>query len=215
MSRATRVLAAMVLVGAVGGWWMHRAPALPEARSPDGRPVACIAPAGMPVDMPRHVPVPAGMRPFLIAGATATPRAGLLLEARVLSTQRYRADREATWSPLDLALGWGRMADPAVTSSLDISQSGRWFHYRWGAEGPPIPLEEIVASASNMHMIPADEAVASRLLALSPGQRVRLRGWLVDLATPDGYRWSTSMRFDDRGDGACEVVYVCAVDVAP
>ena len=215
MNRSTPVFAALIVAGMLGGWWMHRTPAVPAVLDADGRPAVCVPPAGVLQPMPRHVPVPRGMAPFLIAGATATPRAGLLVEARVLSTQRYRTGREATWSPRDLALGWGRMADPSVYEPLGITQSGRWFHYRWGAEGPPIPLEEIVASASNMHMIPADEAVASRLLALSPGQRVRLRGWLVDLATPDGYRWSTSMRFDDRGDGACEVVYVCAVDVAP
>lgn len=215
MSGATRVFAGLILVGAIGGWWMNRSPAAPVALGVDGRPATCIAPAGTVQPTPRHVRVPSGVSPFQIARATVTPRAGLLIEARVLSTQRYQSGREATWSPLDLALGWDRMADPAVYGPLGISQSGRWFHYRWGPEGPPIPLDEIVASASNMHMIPADEAVAARLLALSPGQRVRLRGWLVDLSTPDGYRWSTSLRFDDSGNGACEIVYVCSVEVAP
>lgn len=66
-----------------------------------------------------------------------------------------------------------------------------------------------------MHMIPATPAVAERLADLDEGRRVRLTGWLVDIETTDGYRWSTSLRRDDSGNGACEIVYVCDVAAAP
>ena len=90
------------------------------------------------------------------------------------------------------------------------TQSGRWYHYRWGAEGPPLPLAEIIRSSANMHLIPADENVARALARVSPGQTVRLQGWLVE-ARRDDFVWRSSMSRDDSGGGACELVYVCAL----
>ena len=37
--------------------------------------------------------------------------------------------------------------------------------------------------------------------------------WLVDIPGPDSFTWSTSLRRDDVGNGACEIVYVEALDV--
>jgi hypothetical protein len=64
-----------------------------------------------------------------------------------------------------------------------------------------------------MHMVPADDALESRLKRLRPGQVVHVRGWLVDIRGPGGFAWSTSLRRDDTGDGACEIVFVEALDV--
>ena len=56
-------------------------------------------------------------------------------------------------------------AQDAVLSRLQISQSSRWYRYRWN-DAPPIPLQEIIQSSANMHMIPADDAVAAAMQAL-------------------------------------------------
>ena len=40
------------------------------------------------------------------------------------------------------------------------------------------------------------------------GQVVTLRGQLVDATRPDGFTWSTSLRRDDSGAGACELFLV-------
>jgi hypothetical protein len=153
--------------------------------------------------------------PFSLNEHRLSPRAAFAVQATVLGSERYRFDRGAAVSPVDFALGWGRMADPAVHGPLGIRQSGRWYHYRWGSEGPPIPLPEIIRSSSNMHLIPADEAVAQRLLRIGSGERVRLAGWLVDVHGTDGYVWRSSMSREDSGDGACEIVYVCEVATLP
>jgi hypothetical protein len=138
---------------------------------------------------------------------TYTPRAEFTLEARVLGREDYHLDTESAISPTDLALGWGRMSDTAVLDALSISQSGRWFHYRWRG-APPIPQAEIQRSASNMHMVPADDGAAAALAAVRPGQVVRLRGALVDVDRDDGWRWRTSLSRDDGGAGACEIVWL-------
>lgn len=137
-----------------------------------------------------------------------TPLADFALSARVLGREDYRAGREAELSPTDLALGWGPMSDSAVLEHLDISQGGRWYRYRWGAEGPPIPPADIVRSSANMHMIPADPEVAAVLDEVREGQVIELRGKLVEIRSGDGWRWRSSTSREDSGGGSCEVVWV-------
>jgi hypothetical protein len=128
----------------------------------------------------------------------------------VLSREDYHLGREADLSPTDLALGWGRMRDDAVLSRLDISQSGRWYQYRWQGEAP-LPVAEIVHSSANMHIIPADAGAAAELSRIRAGERVRIDGWLVEAVAADGWRWRSSLSRDDSGSGACEVVYACTI----
>ena len=45
------------------------------------------------------------------------------ISARVLGRKDYTFGREADLSPMDLALGWGPMADPEVIAAFGISQS--------------------------------------------------------------------------------------------
>lgn len=146
---------------------------------------------------------------FGFAGHRLRPLAAFALEARVLGREDYRFGHEAALSPTDLALGWGRMADPSVYQRLDIRQGGRWYHYRWGNEGPPIPLPEIIRSSANMHLVPADPAVEAALERVRPDQTVRLRGWLIEVEGDTGWRWRSSLSREDSGDGACELIYVC------
>ena len=119
---------------------------------------------------PLQTAVPGGMALPAIGNARLRPLAGFSIEARVLGREDYRMGREADYSPTDLALGWGRMTDDAVLSQLDISQGGRWYRYRW-TNAPPIPVAEIVRSSANMHMIPADDAVAAALDRIEQGLR--------------------------------------------
>jgi hypothetical protein len=37
----------------------------------------------------------------------------------------------------------------------------------------------------------------------------------VEADTGDGWRWRSSLRRDDRGNGACELVYACSIEVLP
>ncbi|MBL8527057.1 MAG: hypothetical protein JNL68_05185, partial [Burkholderiales bacterium] len=79
------------------------------------------------------------------------------IEATVLSSKRYRFDRESGLAPIDLALGWGPMANPAVTRKVAISQSDRWYY--WRASELPIPRREIEIHSTNVHIIPANRAI--------------------------------------------------------
>ncbi len=129
----------------------------------------------------------------------------------MLSAEPYWLDRGAKISPLDLALGWGVMSDQAVLDRIDISQSARWYRTRY--EFPaPLSDRQIIEHSSNMHMVPASRVVEKQLEGLRVGELVRLRGALVDVDHPSGWRWRTSMSRADTGDGACEIVYVEEVE---
>jgi hypothetical protein len=220
MARPPGWIVLMVLGCLVLGWWLSNpAPSLP----PPATGVASVAggaradtsacplpPLVARGEAPLQSEVPASMPSLPLEGATLQPLAGFSVEARVLGREDYRMGREADFSPMDLALGWGRMTDDAVLGQLDISQGGRWYSYRWQRD-PPIPVDEIVRSSANMHMVPADDAVAEALRDVDAGDRVRIDGWLVQVNTPDGWRWRSSLTREDSGGGACEVVYVCAV----
>lgn len=204
----------LLLALALFGWW--RSPYGPGGRRVEPPPALGGTPACRPPPPgdARHAPlqsdVPPQLQPVRLQAATLTPLAGFRVDARVLSRRDYRSGREAELSPTDLALGWGRMREDAVLAGLDISQSGRWYHYRW-EDAPPIPPGEIVRSSANMHFIPADAGAARELARVRQGDRVRVEGWLVEAVAEDGWTWRSSLTREDSGDGACELVYVCSV----
>lgn len=177
----------------------------PSTDAPEVRP--------RPVHIQDHPLQTSGARygAWEFAGAQMEPLAEFHLEARVLARKNYHAGREAELSPLDLALGWGPMADPAVLRHIDISQSNRF--YFWRVAQFPIPRGEIESHSANMHLIPANAAVAGILNEVEPGQTVRLHGLLVEARYPDGWHWRSSLTRADTGQGACELIWVSHAEI--
>ncbi|WP_430460643.1 hypothetical protein ACQUQU_15685 [Thalassolituus sp. LLYu03] len=181
MSR-TLLIALIVL----GGWWW--------LRTPDGLP---LEPEGSGLRMGDY--------------RITTLQDDFELTARVLGYERYRSGREADLSPLDLALGWGPMAEPEIAAQFSIRQANRWYY--WRTDALPIPRREVETHSANMHMIPADEGVRDQLLALGEGNLIVLSGKLVRVDASDGWHWVSSLTREDTGNGACEVVLVERVSV--
>lgn len=164
-------------------------------------------PPGILVEQDPEQAPPEDPRPWMRGDFRFVPLADFRIQARILSVERYRFDPAARLSPVDFALGWGPMSDSAVLDRLDIRQSGRWYHYRWRGE-PPIPLDAIISHSANMHLIPATVYVERQLVKARRGQLVALRGKLVRVEGPHGFRWISSTTRTDSGDGSCEVVWV-------
>jgi hypothetical protein len=135
------------------------------------------------------------------------PQARFSAEVRVLSRERYRLGALADVAPLDIAVGWGPMSDSDVLANIDITQSGRFYFWHYDDE-PPIPRADIESHSANWHLVPANSAVWSRLSGLRVGDVVKLDGMLVNLQNPDVGTMTTSLRRDDTGAGACEIIYV-------
>ena len=56
--------------------------------------------------------------------------------------------------------------------------------------------------------MPANSAVWRKLSGLRIGDVVKLDGMLVNLQNPEVGTMTTSLRRDDSGAGACEIIYV-------
>jgi hypothetical protein len=106
--------------------------------------------------------------PIRVGDYTLLPLAEFRVEAKLISAERYYADRGADLAPIDFALGWGRMSDRNIIDQLNVSQGARFFTYRW-EHAPPIPFEEITRSSTNTHLIPANEAIRRQLFRMAPG----------------------------------------------
>ena len=135
------------------------------------------------------------------------PLARYVVEGRVLRTKRYRFDPVSDLAPYDVGLGWGKMSDTAVLAQLKLTQSTRFLFWRWQNQ-PPLPPGEITAHASNNHLIAADSAVARRIAWLREGELIRIEGSLVEATGPGNQKWTSSLRRDDSGKGACEIIWV-------
>lgn len=174
---------------------------------------ACSPPARWSGQAAPSVPSQAAAQPgttFKVGDYTLTALASFSGRAVVLSRHRYTLDRESALAPVDLALGWGPMSTAAALNGLSISQSGRWYEYRWSSQ-PPIPPGDIAANSANMHFIPASRTVKDQLLRVRRHEVVEFDGFLVHVVAPDGWQWRSSLTRADTGGGACEVVYATRI----
>ncbi len=185
----------LILLGGLF-WWVRDV----QAR-PINRPPGILAP-NQPYQDSSNLP-----QPFSAKGYSFSPVARFVLQARVLSKHLYRYDTGAPISPVDLALGWGRMSDSRVLQKLRISQSDRFYYYSW-PQNPPIDPGEIILSSANMHMVPSTPGLERQLKRLKPGHLVRLEGYLVNVTGPNSFYWHSSTTRADTGNGACELIWI-------
>ena len=188
------VLVLAALAAGLGGL-LHECSRRPIERGPGQ-----VAPSE-PVQRPLDAAGPIDFKDYVL-----TPRATFAIEARVLSTTRYRFDPGAGLAPYDFALGWGPMSDSDTLSRLEVTQGGRF--YTLYPQAPDLDLAALMRHSSNMHLIPANDVVARLLASARVGHVIALEGRLVDASRADGYVWRTSLTRTDTGAGACELVLV-------
>jgi hypothetical protein len=207
MSKRLLLLAILAAI-AYRYWDGTRIPVI--ATTANAIPTFDFSPRLLPTVDPIQKPV-RGMPALRVENYVVTPLAKFQVAGRVLGARHYRFDREADLSPVDVAMGWGPMADPAVLRTIDISQSHRFYY--WHVDAFPIPAAEIAQHSANMHLVPTSPAVAKRLAAITEGQKIRFKGYLLQVEADDGWHWRSSTTRDDTGAGACELVLVDAIEV--
>ncbi len=189
-------LLVLLLLIASGWFWLHEPKAawrgMPAARDP--------------IQTTLGVPPP-----FQNGDYTITPLANYEIKAVVLSRDRYRHDAAAKFAPVDLALGWGPLSTASVINDLTISQSGRWYEYSWSGEAPLDP-DLIATHSANTHCLPATPAIRKQLLSIQRHEVVTLKGHLVEVNGPNGYRWRSSLSRDDTRGGACEILWITRIE---
>ena len=196
-ARAVALLSA--LLAAAVYWHTHR----PITHQP-----GVLAP-----EIPLQEPVRENPGVLRKGDVSITPLARFSITARVLSRADYSWDKESAISPIDLALGWGRMSDSAILKDVSVSQSGRF--YFWTVQKFPIPEREMIESSANMHLVPADASVERAMKATKAGDVVSFGGFLIRAQWPNGGTWVSSLTRSDTGAGACELVWVERFEIRP
>jgi hypothetical protein len=145
-----------------------------------------------------------------------TPRASYRITGYAVDTSRTLLDEWDFVLPMDLALAWGPVADPAVLRRMKFHLSGRYVS--WWAEDGVLSPREIGSHVANHHLVPASEDVAREMKRVAKGDRVTLSGKLVDVEILDragrsAFRSRTSLSRDDVGSGACEQLWVESIEV--
>jgi len=149
-----------------------------------------------------------GTRTWKMGDYQVTALAEYRIRARVLHTESYWFDRGADLSPIDLAVGWGRMSDQSILDQLEFWQGQRWYRYWPRKSAFPLSQDEMNAHSANMHLIPANAEMKRALNSIRVGNLVDLEGYLVQVDGPDGFTWRSSLSRTDAGNGACELFRV-------
>jgi hypothetical protein len=112
--------------------------------------------------------------------------------------------------PLDLALGWAKMGTPEVQNDFFISQSQN--HYYWTALTKNYTFDEASQESANVHCVPSNDLLKSQLCHLHTGQIVKLEGYLIQIKGGNLQGpLTSSLTRTDTGDGACEILWVEAL----
>ncbi len=203
MRRRQRLLLLLLLVPAGCRDWRTHVDAARAAREPEQIEVADAPPIEFEA---RHHRI------------RLAPRATYRITGYAADISRKLLDQWDFVVPMDLALVWGPVADPAVLAHLKFHLSGRYLSYWADAATPVGAVGRIPSHVANNHLIPAFEDVAESLSRIRVGDLVTLRGQLVDVEIHDPagrvvFSSRTSLRRDDVGSGACENVWVESVEV--
>lgn len=140
-----------------------------------------------------------------------TPQATINLEARILSLKNYYFDKYSDLTSTDVVFGWGPMSNEQNLSSVMVRQSDRSFY--WEMTRPPIDRPQMWRHASNMHLIGPTETIRDKIRSLRRGQIVKIEGYLVNAASPEGWSLKTSLSRDDIGGNSSEVVWINSLTV--
>ncbi len=143
------------------------------------------------------------------------PVAEYQISGVVVSKESYSDDWESKISPMDLAIVWGKLAEPEYDQYITYHQGNRWYFYRY-KPGSPLDPSYVISHSGNHHIIPANENIHEAIKTIKEKDRVVLVGFLVNLkGTYKGQTvfWNTSLSRTDTGNGSCELFYVTKVRI--
>jgi hypothetical protein len=112
----------------------------------------------------------------------------------------------------DVCVIWGRNVETGVYERMRFRNRDFTCFYRY----PDRETGELFTEncLSNNHLLPADPLVAGAVLKARKGDQVRFKGWLASYGVKGAaYQRRSSTVRNDRGNGACEVVYVTEFEV--
>ena len=112
----------------------------------------------------------------------------------------------------DICVIWGQNVETGVYERMTFRNRDFTCYYRY----PDRETGELFTenALSNNHLLPADPLVAGAVLRARTGDQVHFKGWLVSYGVKGApYSRRSSTVRNDRGNGACEVVYITEFEV--
>ena len=146
---------------------------------------------------------------------TITPVAEYKISGMVVGKETYSSGWDGEISPVDLAIVWGKLAEPEYDRYISYSQRNRWYFYNYKS-GSPFDNSYIISHSGNHHIIPANENVHRAIKTIKEKERVVLEGFLVNIKGSykgETVTWNTSLSRTDTGNGSCELFYVLKVRI--
>ncbi len=146
---------------------------------------------------------------------TITPVAEYKVSGVVVGKGTYSSDWDGEISPVDLAISWGKLAEPESSQYIKYTQGNRWYFYQYKPESP-FDNPYIISHSANNHIIPANENIRRAVKSVSRKDKVVLEGFLVNLKgiyKEQPVAWNTSLSRTDTGSGSCELFYVSKVRI--
>jgi hypothetical protein len=220
-----RTVIALAVVGGIAGYlgWKH-----PRGGKPADRVVWARDPLQTDPDLdPFEVTTKEGP-------VRVVPRAGYALDG-VLVSHRENLDAFSYLIPIDACFVWGLYADAKERSDVSFANHGRVCYFEWHSD---VDGNYLKTHLSNNHLVPANDNLRRAIFWMGDGDEVRLEGYLVDLEIPvprdrigevarqlangdlgnveqksETFTWRTSMSRNDEGMGACETIWVTAVQI--
>lgn len=135
---------------------------------------------------------------------------------RIVDVQSYYGNKiENKLSPKDVGITWGFLANQENHEKLKWSSPGNRF-LTWTCSDIEW-VDKVGGKAgigeyfSNNHLIPRNKEIEKLMNKIKKDDYIKIEGYLVNVyfKTDKGYgRWDTSTSRIDRGDGACEIIYV-------
>lgn len=112
----------------------------------------------------------------------------------------------------DICVIWGRNVETGVYERMRFRNRDFTCYYRY----PDRETGELFTEncLSNNHILPSDPLVAEAVLKARKGDQIHFKGWLVSYGIKGApYSRGSSTVRNDRGNGACEVVYVTEFEI--
>jgi hypothetical protein len=112
----------------------------------------------------------------------------------------------------DICVIWGRNVESGVYRRMRFRNRDFTCYYRYPDEAAAELFSE--SCLSNNHLLPDGPLVAEAIRTARKGDQVRLKGWLASYGIKGApYQRKSSLVRTDRGNGACEVVYVTEFEI--
>ncbi len=139
------------------------------------------------------------------------------LRGLVVSYEHHDGDRmlHRLWNDhlnvADLCVIWGSNASEIDLNAFDFWNGQFTCFYRTGDHEAWQRFDQ--TALSNNHLITEDEYLRDLIANVQVGDQIQLSGLLASYSHGDGFTRGTSTTRTDRGNGACETIYVTRFNI--